>query len=123
MGNRNGNGASLLSGAEEGAVRGALGLDDVVRVVSEGLAGLQIGELANNAVTLHDQGVTLGIFYDPLAAEDVDGLGGVIVDGDLINEGVRALRGSRAGLVVFHAVDRDGESFERFKLSCHNGSC
>ena len=90
-GDADGDGEALLGGAEEGAVGGAFGLDDVIGVVGEGLAGLQIGELADDAVAFDDEGVAFGILHDPFAAEDVDRFGGMIVDGDLIDEGMGAV--------------------------------
>ncbi len=53
-GDADGYGAALLGGAEEGTGGGAFGLDDVIGVVGEGLAGLQVGELADDAVALDD---------------------------------------------------------------------
>ena len=55
------------------------------------MAGLQIGELADDAVAFDDEGVAFGILYDPFAAEDVDRFGGMIVDGDLVDEGMGAV--------------------------------
>ena len=112
----------LLGRAEEGAIGGALRLDDVIGVVSEGLAGVQAGELAHDAIALNHQGVAIRVFHDPLPAEDIDGLGRVIVNGDLIDEGMGSIRGGRACLIILHAVNRDGESFEGFKLGSHNGT-
>ena len=90
-GDADGDGAAVLGGAEEGTGGGAFGLDDVIGVVGEGLAGLQIGELADNAVAFDDEGVAFGILHDPFAAEDVDRFSGMIVDGDLVDEGMRAV--------------------------------
>lgn len=101
----------MLGGAEEGTSGGAFGLDDVIGVVGEGLTGLQIGELADHAVAFDDEGVAFGILHDPFAAEDVDRIGGMIVDGDLIDEGMGAVWRSGTSFVVFHAVNGDGKSF------------
>ena len=94
----------------------------MIGVVSEGLAGVQARELADHAVALNHEGVAIRVFHDPLSTEDIDGLGRVIVNGDLIDEGMGSIRRGWACLVVLHAVHRDGESFEGFKLGSHNGT-
>lgn len=112
-------GPALARGAEEGPRGGAFRFDYVVGVVAEGLTGFQLGELTDHSISLHDEGISIGISDDPLAAKDVHRLLGIVVDGDVVNERVRAIRWGWTRWIILDLVHGDGQTGKMLKTHVH----
>ncbi len=76
--------------------------DDVVAVVGKVLAAGDFWLLADYSIALDYADFAIVFFYDPFSATDGDWLGGVVVDGDEIDEWVRFI--SRR-IQVWHVDD------------------
>jgi len=112
-------GAALSGGAEEGACGGALGLDHVIGIVAEGLAGFQLRKLADDAIALHHERVAIGIADDPFAAKDIHGFLGVVMNGDVIDERVGSIWRCRPGRIVLDLIHRNGQASEMLEADVH----
>lgn len=107
---------SIRRRSKERARGGTFRLDDVIRIVAEGLPRREIGELADDAVAFDDHGVTVRVTHDPFAAKNAHNVVGVVVDREMIHKRVRPVRRSRPSGVVGDAVHRDRESWQRIEI-------
>lgn len=97
---------AMKAARDEGVAAG-----DVITVVGERFPRSQPRSLAHNLVALDDQAFAVGLFDQPLAAQQVDRVVGAVGERDKVYKGVWFVRGqARSAAMINEAIETGGKT-------------